>query len=1264
MKKITLFVILALAFSWQGFSQFGCGSGVVITDGYTATGITTPGTGGAEDWNTNPTGTSINASYWDDDVYLFEYTSGVITEEITMEIFSRNSWNGIGIFSDCTGDTFSGELDADSATGSDTSKTVTATIGANTTVYIAVGQWGTPDGVDFDVTEFTVNLISCGSPTNVQVSSLTTNTADFSWDVEAGASDGYNWVVMADGEDPETDTPIMDGSVASGMQMVQVTGLSENTMYDFYVQSNCGTTNGLSGWSDKVDFSTACNTITTLPFTETFGSTSATKDCWTVLDANGDGDAWNLSYGSNAFVDDEVAMMYTDGNSGANDDYLISPSIELTGNERLKFHYRVQSSNEPNDYELLLSTTGTNPTDFTEVLIPSSVVENTSYMERIVDLSSYSGVVNIAWRVPAGGLDGWRLYIDNVIIEELPSCPEVTDVMLDGITMDSADISWTEGDTETEWEVLYGDEGFDPETEGTSVSVTGGTPEVTLTSLTFMNTYDVYVRAICASGDESVWVGPLTFTIDYCESIPTSNDGTGFGEIVLGSETFDNGDDTPYEDYSDTPVDVVADELTTFTVNLNTGFGYDYDYNVWVDLNNNFEFEASELLVSGSTAGAGDEVIDASFTIPAGTLAGNHALRISAADSGQETPNPCYSGSYGNTADFTLNVGGDGGSITDDCGQEQMSNAFENGLFMEEGGQMLANDFIVSANTLNFSVDNITANILTQGGVASMDVIFYEDNAGVPGTMIETFEDLVPTSQDIIGDAFGYDVHEVVLDLPTPVDFAGDGATAVTYWVQLVGEPTAAGTQMGWETTTASIIGNVYAFDNENTTEWTAGDGDGVFSITGQCEYISGCLQPEALTASNITIDSVDLMWTELGDATEWTIEYGAAGFTLGTGTTEVDTDGTPGITINGLDVLTTYDFYVTSNCTGEDSMVSGPLTVTTIDSYCQPEITLTVEPITLVEIANLSNVSDATVDGSPALENFTNLTVEVDQADSYAISLEGNTGGGFENFFTVFVDWNQNGILDDASEVYEIGSIDDSTGTDGQQATGTIEVPADALLGETRMRVFKNYNSSVIDPCSSNGFGQIEDYTVNVSEGVVNPCAAPSDVIVSNITNVSADISWTENGSATEWEIQYDVTGFTPGDGIFVQDNDGDLGETLSGLAPLTTYDVYVRAICADETISDWTAVETFTTDEFSVNNSNFQNFSYYPNPVKSNLSLKAGLEIEKVSIYNLLGQEVISLNPTSLNAEIDLSRLQAGPYMVRVNINGEIKTFKVIKN
>ena len=487
--------------SWQVKAQFGCGSGVVITNGYTQNNITTPGTGGLEDWNTNPTGTSINASYWDDDVYLFEYTAGVTAEQISMTIFTRKGWNGIGIFDDCTGTTFANELDADGSSTANISRTVTTTISAGNTVYIAVGQWGTPNDLDFDVTNFTVTQILCPDPTVLTATNITTTTADLGWTDPTGST----WDIEY-GATPftPTGTPTITGTTTNPHNL---TGLTVNTSYEFYVRTDCGV-NGTSNWAGPFAFNTACNAFA-VPFVENFNSTSPTENCWTVIDNNNDGDAWDMNYTSNPLTGDEVAMMYTDFNSGANDDYLVTPTLTLTGNERLRFHYRVQSAGEPNDFQVTLSTTGVGVGNFTNTLMPLTSVSNTTYQEQTISLAAYTGNVNIAFHIPAGGLDGWRLYIDSVVVEAIPACPDPTALNATNITATTADLGWTEMGSATTWDIEYGATPFTP--TGTP-TITGTTTNPhNITGLTAQTSYEFYVRADCGV-DSSNWVGPFAFT--------------------------------------------------------------------------------------------------------------------------------------------------------------------------------------------------------------------------------------------------------------------------------------------------------------------------------------------------------------------------------------------------------------------------------------------------------------------------------------------------------------------------------------------------------------------------------------------------------------------------------------------------------------------------------------------------------------------------------------------------------------------------------
>ena len=175
--------------------------------------------------------------------------------------------------------------------------------------------------------------------------------------------------------------------------------------------------------------------------------------------------------------------------------------------------------------------------------------------------------------------------------------------------------------------------------------------------------------------------------------------------------------------------------------------------------------------------------------------------------------------------------------------------------------------------------------------------------------------------------------------------------------------------------------------------------------------------------------------------------------------------------------------------------------------------------------------------------------------------------------------------------------------------------------------------------------------------------CYLPSDIQVENITNTTAQVSWTENGTATEWQVVYGPVNFDPTvEGTSVFDNDGVLGIEISGLEAESTYDVYVFAVCGDG-LSTLLGPTSFTTEELSVESQNFAGFSFYPNPTNSIINLKSNNQIEKLTLYDILGKKVKQSAPNSLNTVINLAQLNSGVYLLQVEINGDSKTYKVIK-
>ncbi|ALM47704.1 hypothetical protein AMR72_01585 [Flavobacterium psychrophilum] len=144
------------------------------------------------------------------------------------------------------------------------------------------------------------------------------------------------------------------------------------------------------------------------------------------------------------------------------------------------------------------------------------------------------------------------------------------------------------------------------------------------------------------------------------------------------------------------------------------------------------------------------------------------------------------------------------------------------------------------------------------------------------------------------------------------------------------------------------------------------------------------------------------------------------------------------------------------------------------------------VEPITSVLFAGINNQSSAVAGGeTPAQEDFTTYTAEVAWNKEYTLTVKGNTNGDFTHYITAYVDWNRNNNFEDEGEIYPIGILVNSTGEDNVSVTGTIAVPADAPLGITKMRVIKKFNSEALS-CNSLGYGQAEDYSINLHEEIV----------------------------------------------------------------------------------------------------------------------------------------------------------------------------------
>lgn len=125
-------------------------------------------------------------------------------------------------------------------------------------------------------------------------------------------------------------------------------------------------------------------------------------------------------------------------------------------------------------------------------------------------------------------------------------------------------------------------------------------------------------------------------------------------------------------------------------------------------------------------------------------------------------------------------------------------------------------------------------------------------------------------------------------------------------------------------------------------------------------------------------------------------------------------------------------------------------------------------------------------------------------------------------------------------------------------------------------------------------------------------------------------------------------------------------LGETTTG-----------NALQYSETDGAWSILEdsgSFTpqgmpfiiygTPTVGIKENALSGFNFYPNPTTDVLNLKANSNIESVSLFNLLGQKVMSVKVDATTSNISLGGLATGNYLMNVTVNGQTGTYKITKN
>lgn len=75
------------------------------------------------------------------------------------------------------------------------------------------------------------------------------------------------------------------------------------------------------------------------------------------------------------------------------------------------------------------------------------------------------------------------------------------------------------------------------------------------------------------------------------------------------------------------------------------------------------------------------------------------------------------------------------------------------------------------------------------------------------------------------------------------------------------------------------------------------------------------------------------------------------------------------------------------------------------------------------------------------------------------------------------------------------------------------------------------------------------------------------------------------------------------------------------------------------------------------------FNGLKVYPNPTSGIVSISNTTVISNISVYTLLGQKVYEKNNTAQKADINLSGLAAGTYLLKLQAGDAVKTIKIVK-
>ena len=328
------------------------------------------------------------------------------------------------------------------------------------------------------------------------------------------------------------------------------------------------------------------------------------------------------------------------------------------------------------------------------------------------------------------------------------------------------------------------------------------------------------------------------------------------------------------------------------------------------------------------------------------------------------------------------------------------------------------------------------------------------------------------------------------------------------------------------------------------------------------CNPPPTCPKPTLLVRSNLTATTMQLAWTSNSSATTWQILKLPCGSPLPTATsTGFITATTNPFVITGLTPDTCYDFYVRGVCGPSDLSLWSTATTATTPQILPPPCGGT-----------FSDLGGSSV-------NYPN------NADDTVVICPANVGDAVTVTFTSF----NTQATADGLYIYDGNNTATAPLIPSANPAGTVPgALAGSYWGTT---IPGPFTSTVPNGCLTFRFRSgtatnAAGWTSNVTCAPAPTCARPKNLTVTNISQTSATLGWTQttnfngSGPANTWQVLLLPCGSpTPTPTATGWVTVGANPFNYTGLTASTCYDFYVRAACSSTDLSAWSIVRQFKT-------------------------------------------------------------------------------------